>query len=1585
MENEEETTSGNHQLPVIDDGESPETTRTDDITITSIDNESDKNAQVMPETNIQQENTDSMEKGIADDVATVVECGGIENENVDEIVGGDDTCNDGVEVEKQGDETLITEADADDEEKETEARESELRTAEIVEKDDVKEQGGDGSEAMATEGKGVGKDEDETEAQNVEKTLDKTETAELVENDDVKEQRGDESETMVTEENRVGEEEDAVMANDEIMGEKGVGKEEDAVMVNDVTMIAEEKCVVKEENAMMTIDETMITEENRAVKEEEEQKDDELMANDEKQDMEKTLDDTETETDKLTDEAETKLDKLTDTEMEDENEANLIDSDEDKGQEEEEEEEEEEEAALIESETESPESSSKKGGGSQGKRKRGGKVSKPASKSPATPRKTIEEDVCFICFDGGDLVLCDRRNCPKAYHPACVNRDDAFFKSKGRWNCGWHLCSMCEKKAEYMCYTCTFSLCKACIKTHGLLCVREKEKKGLCEACMTTVMKIEKPDDQGDVNFDDKNSWEHLFKDYWLETKAKNNLSFDELAQAKNPWKGPGKQESLIAQSDVKDDNGSGPENLPETPKARKSKRNAKKQKSAAKVDDLNTEGLVPENAELVSKELLEFVMHMRSGDNSAITKSEVQDLLLEYIKRNKLRDPSCKGFVICDKRLIKLFGKQRVAHIEMLKLLESHFFMEGDSQIDDLQETVVDTEVSPADDKDRKRKGRKKVDRRGPQSNRDDYAAIDMHNISMIYLRRKLVEDLLDDMETFHEKVVGTFVRIRISGANQKQDIYRLVQVKGTSEATQYTLGKRTTCIMLEILNLDKTEIISIDSISNQEFMEDECKRLRQSIKFGFINRPTVGDVLDKAMELQAARVNDWFETEVLRLSHLRDRASDLGRKKELRECVDKLNLLKMPEERARRLEEIPLIHDDPTMDPEHESDDDTDLDDKKQEVHRRSDSFRLNKRGRDQFSPRGDYNSKESWSGNPSSSAKSYEFSRSLSNRNLSNKAEDATTSFFEMHTDNSQDQGREIFVQQPIILEKPSVPSPRGTPAAPESAPKVNETEKMWHYKDPSEKIQGPFTMVQLRKWSKNGYFPAGLKIWRKSDKEDDGILLSDALDGKFPLFDLRTSQDGHILNHDRSHGQSQLRNRDTIEKPNLKLSDDIAKLPSPTPTIATTVWTGGQAGSQAGPGSYPSENEAMQSPTPNSSLLVGSSVSSLVKFGNNEPGSVGVSTFQPHNSITPVSVAVAPQTIDQGILSSVQSSQLVQQVAPPGTNMPPQMVQTLSGQISQGWSNAPSMILPPNQSMNNAGLQQVYNQWTGVPNMVQNPVGNFMTVPQEHWGQYPFPVNQPSMQQQQPPQPTQPPQGNASWGAMIPTPHMGWIAPNSGTPINWGPMVPGPQVTGNVDPTWVMQAGSIGPVPGNVQAGWVPQPPVQGVPPNQAWVATPIQGPVVPGNGNPGWVVPPGTQVAPNAAWAAPAVNQGPASMNSGWVGPGNPGALFPSQGPGHNLGWVPPAGNQGAPPPLSPSPSPSPSGNKSNNQNWGSRNHGNWGGNGHRGGFSGERWNRGGPGFRGNRRNYNNNQESFHKDGGSYHGAGMGDSSRSSDH
>nr|CAB3497304.1 unnamed protein product [Digitaria exilis] len=115
--------------------------------------------------------------------------------------------------------------------------------------------------------------------------------------------------------------------------------------------------------------------------------------------------------------------------------------------------------------------------------------------APKPPRKKEddEEVVCFICFDGGNLVVCDRRGCPKVYHPACIKRDESFFNSRTKWNCGWHICSSCEKAVHYMCYTCTYSLCKVCIKQGKFFSVRGT--KGFCDTCFGTILLIESKDE----------------------------------------------------------------------------------------------------------------------------------------------------------------------------------------------------------------------------------------------------------------------------------------------------------------------------------------------------------------------------------------------------------------------------------------------------------------------------------------------------------------------------------------------------------------------------------------------------------------------------------------------------------------------------------------------------------------------------------------------------------------------------------------------------------------------------------------------------------------------------------------------------------------------------------------------------------------------------------------------------------------------------------------------------------------------------------------------------------------------------------
>ncbi|WOL17249.1 zinc finger CCCH domain-containing protein 19-like [Canna indica] len=780
-----------------------------------------------------------------------------------------------------------------------------------------------------------------------------------------------------------------------------------------------------------------------------------------------------------------------------------------------------------------------------GRRKRG----RPAKGQVArtTSRRKDEEDVCFICFDGGDLVVCDRRGCPKVYHPSCVNRDEAFFRAKGRWSCGWHICSSCEKSAHYMCFTCTHSLCKGCFKDSGFICVREK--KGFCETCMGTVMLIE-TNEHGNktmvgVDFDDRTSFEYLFKDYWLSLKAKSSLTLEELMIARNPIKksdiATGNDESsddlLTAKEEQAASSDSSSEHKEERisskRKLRKRSKNAVNEEGSVKDID-NAGKSVSKDFDWASEELLAFVAHMRNGDKTPLSQFDVQGLLLEYIKQEGLRDPRKKSQIVCDPMLESLFGKSRVGHFEMLKLLESHFITKEVSpmETEEKQGGVVDPDLDSTDAKgqsdsstkitpDKRRRTRKKVERE-VLSNLDDYAAIDVHNISLMYLRRNLMEELIDDESSLDEKVIGSFVRIRISGVGQRQDMYRLVQVVGTSKTTErYKSGKKTTDVTLEILNLNKKENITIDIISNQDFTEEECKRLRQSIKCGFIDRLTVGDVQEKARFLQEVRVKDWLESEKLRLGHLRDRASEKGRRKELRVCVEKLQLLNTPEERKRRLNEVPEIHVDPHMDPDYESaEEEEESDMRKKDYYDRSRGSSFLRNGREVKSPgKGGSALSDSW-GSLRKNSNTWESNRSTLIEGASIADSSArgveTNEFLSNQTSSPKDPKNHVLgsasdpslynEKQHIIRPEQSSDGPQGNQKTSlqgglQVLSNTSESDKIWHYKDPSGKIQGPFSMMQLRKWNTTGYFPPNLRIWRTSEKQDDSILLTDALVGKF----------------------------------------------------------------------------------------------------------------------------------------------------------------------------------------------------------------------------------------------------------------------------------------------------------------------------------------------------------------------------------------------------------------------------------------------------------------------------------------------------
>ncbi|KAK4818772.1 hypothetical protein QYF61_019118 [Mycteria americana] len=97
--------------------------------------------------------------------------------------------------------------------------------------------------------------------------------------------------------------------------------------------------------------------------------------------------------------------------------------------------------------------------GDRPKAKEKGKKTKKRTRRRRTKNegKKESEDDCFRCGDGGQLVLCDRKSCTKAYHLSCLGLVKRPF---GKWECPWHHCDVCGKPSVSFCHFCPNSFCK---------------------------------------------------------------------------------------------------------------------------------------------------------------------------------------------------------------------------------------------------------------------------------------------------------------------------------------------------------------------------------------------------------------------------------------------------------------------------------------------------------------------------------------------------------------------------------------------------------------------------------------------------------------------------------------------------------------------------------------------------------------------------------------------------------------------------------------------------------------------------------------------------------------------------------------------------------------------------------------------------------------------------------------------------------------------------------------------------------------------------------------------------------------------
>ncbi|XP_071915877.1 uncharacterized protein [Coffea arabica] len=184
-------------------------------------------------------------------------------------------------------------------------------------------------------------------------------------------------------------------------------------------------------------------------------------------------------------------------------------------------------------------------------------------------------------------------------------------------------------------------------------------------------------------------------------------------------------------------------------------------------------------------------------------------------------------------------------------------------------------------------------------------FAAVVLDNIRLAYLRRRLIGKLLEQPESFENKVKGTFVLVELPSPDGRQRKTRqLVQVTGTRK----TSGHHDE-VDIKLLASNIPNEISIHMLSNADLSEKDCEDLRQQVQNGLLRMPTVEELEQKARVLREEIVDDMIATELRVLQVKIDRANEKGWRRELFELRNRRTQLEAPSKRLWLINNVPVV----------------------------------------------------------------------------------------------------------------------------------------------------------------------------------------------------------------------------------------------------------------------------------------------------------------------------------------------------------------------------------------------------------------------------------------------------------------------------------------------------------------------------------------------------------------------------------------------------------------------------------------------------------------------------------------------------
>ncbi|AES70865.2 zinc finger CCCH domain protein [Medicago truncatula] len=532
-------------------------------------------------------------------------------------------------------------------------------------------------------------------------------------------------------------------------------------------------------------------------------------------------------------------------------------------------------------------------------------------------KEEIAEGCCFSCKDGGQMRVCDSRDCFKAYHAECVKQDASFLTNDNRWCCGSHFCYLCGRASKFRCFCCPIAVCGKCFYDAEFATV--KTTKGFCRHCSKLAFLIETNadiDSDGEkIDMRDPDTVESYFLEYYQVIKKKEGWNSQDVYIARDIIKNGNIKRDLepyergegedTGESDASDFIGSDSDDLVGTSRVKPVKRKKNKVKS---INGKVTKDKKKDFVGWGSRSLIDFLKNIGEDTTKAFSEIDVASIIHKYCQKNQLFDPKKKKMVICDANLITLLRQRTINKNNIQKLLASHF-------ADNFEET--DSNISSSEERDdneafKFRKHRnlnstiKSCQNVRSKELPSGFAGIISSNIKLVYLKRSLIEELLKQPDTFAGKVLGSYVRTKSDPNDYLQkNSHLLLEVTGIRRSSNQDEINQE--ILLRLSNVPKD--VSISQISDVDFSEEECQDLYQRMTNGQLKKPTLLELEQKARTLHEDITKHWISREIELLRNRIDRANEKGWRREYPFYMDQKQKLESASEQSRLLSEIPKV----------------------------------------------------------------------------------------------------------------------------------------------------------------------------------------------------------------------------------------------------------------------------------------------------------------------------------------------------------------------------------------------------------------------------------------------------------------------------------------------------------------------------------------------------------------------------------------------------------------------------------------------------------------------------------------------------